>query len=138
MTMVHGERPEHTAPPEVFYDSTEARKYTTSTRIIQIQEELTERALELLALPEDGQPKLLLDLGCGSGLSGETITEVRQGKRITRVRFSGSENTSLRTLRWRRECRQCMGDDFVLPFHFQCICLGTGTTGLASTLALRC
>jgi len=73
--MVHGERPEHTAPPEVFYDSTEARKYTTSTRIIQIQEELTERALELLALPEDGQPKLLLDLGCGSGLSGETITE---------------------------------------------------------------
>jgi len=75
VTMVHGERPEHTAPPEVFYDSTEARKYTTSTRIIQIQEELTERALELLALPEDGQPKLLLDLGCGSGLSGETITE---------------------------------------------------------------
>lgn len=26
-------------------------------------------------LPEDGEPKLLLDLGCGSGLSGEALTE---------------------------------------------------------------
>lgn len=39
------------------------------------QETLTERALELLALPEDGVPKLLLDLGCGSGLSGESLTK---------------------------------------------------------------
>ena len=38
------------------------------------QETLTERALELLALPQDGIPKLLLDLGCGSGLSGESLT----------------------------------------------------------------
>ena len=38
------------------------------------QETLTERALELLALPQDGAPKLLLDLGCGSGLSGESLT----------------------------------------------------------------
>jgi 18S rRNA (guanine1575-N7)-methyltransferase len=36
---------------------------------------LAERALELLALPDDGIPKLLLDIGCGSGLSGETISE---------------------------------------------------------------
>lgn len=70
-----GERPEHTAPPDVFYDDVEARKYTTSSRIIEIQEQLTERAMELLALPNDGQPKFLLDLGCGSGLSGETLTE---------------------------------------------------------------
>lgn len=27
------------------------------------------------ALPEDGTPKLLLDLGCGSGLSGEALSE---------------------------------------------------------------
>lgn len=39
------------------------------------QETLTERALELLALPQDGIPKLLLDLGCGSGLSGESLTK---------------------------------------------------------------
>ena len=75
--MVHGERPEHTAPPDVFYNDTEARKYTTNSRIMNIQRQLTERAMELLCLPDDGQPKLLLDLGCGSGLSGETLEEVR-------------------------------------------------------------
>ncbi|KAF7806672.1 putative 18S rRNA (guanine-N(7))-methyltransferase [Senna tora] len=68
-------RPELLAPPEVFYDDTEARKYTSSSRIIEIQAMLSERALELLALPEDDVPKLLLDIGCGSGLSGETLTE---------------------------------------------------------------
>lgn len=31
------------------------------------------RCLELLALPEDGPPALLLDVGCGSGLSGEVL-----------------------------------------------------------------
>ncbi|XP_071724758.1 18S rRNA (guanine-N(7))-methyltransferase RID2-like [Rutidosis leptorrhynchoides] len=68
-------RPEYQAPPEIFYDDVEARKYTSSSRIIDIQAQLSERALELLALPEDGVPRLLLDLGCGSGLSGETISE---------------------------------------------------------------
>ncbi|WCJ34008.1 18S rRNA (guanine-N(7))-methyltransferase RID2 [Euphorbia peplus] len=68
-------RPELLAPPEIFYDDTEARKYTSSSRIIDIQAKLSERALELLALPEDGVPRLLLDIGCGSGLSGETLSE---------------------------------------------------------------
>uniref|UniRef100_A0A0D9VMB0 Methyltransferase type 11 domain-containing protein n=1 Tax=Leersia perrieri TaxID=77586 RepID=A0A0D9VMB0_9ORYZ len=68
-------RPEVQAPPEIFYNESEARKYTTSSRIIEIQSRITERALELLALPNDGVPKLLLDIGCGSGLSGETLTE---------------------------------------------------------------
>ena len=35
---------------------------------------MTYRALELLALPE-GQPAFLLDIGCGSGLSGEILDE---------------------------------------------------------------
>ncbi len=73
--MGRNDRPEHTAPPEIFYNEDEARKYTDNTRMIAIQTALTERALELLALPQDGTPKFLLDLGCGSGLSGETITE---------------------------------------------------------------
>lgn len=30
-------RPELLAPPEIFYDDTEARKYTSSSRIIDIQ-----------------------------------------------------------------------------------------------------
>lgn len=68
-------RPELIAPPEIFYDDTEARKYTSSSRIIDIQAKLSERALELLALPGDGVPRLLLDIGCGSGLSGETLSE---------------------------------------------------------------
>jgi 18S rRNA (guanine1575-N7)-methyltransferase len=118
--MGRGDRPEHTAPPEIFYGEDEARKYTTNSRMIAIQvcpaqrrparhavssafhacaatqqqgcrarcavgrgpcgvcarqAALTERALELLALPDDGTPRLLLDLGCGSGLSGEALTE---------------------------------------------------------------
>ncbi len=35
---------------------------------------MSERALELLALPED-TPAFILDIGCGSGLSGECLTE---------------------------------------------------------------
>ena len=36
---------------------------------------MTHRALELLNLPSD-EPKLLLDIGCGSGLSGEILDEL--------------------------------------------------------------
>ncbi|KAL6549521.1 hypothetical protein OROHE_008638 [Orobanche hederae] len=68
-------RPELQAPPEIFYNDAEARKYTSSSRIIDIQAKLSERALELLALPDDDMPRILLDIGCGSGLSGETLTE---------------------------------------------------------------
>jgi hypothetical protein len=35
---------------------------------------LSERALELLALPED-VPCFILDIGCGSGLSGEVLSD---------------------------------------------------------------
>lgn len=38
-----------------------------------IQAQLADRAIDLLALPE-GEPALLLDVGCGSGLSGECIS----------------------------------------------------------------
>lgn len=41
-----------------------------------MQSKLTERAVELLSLPNDGAPKLLLDVGCGSGLSGEQLTDM--------------------------------------------------------------
>ena len=62
-------RPELTAPAQYFYDDAEAKKYTTSSRVIEIQERLTERALELLNFPRDDRPRFLLDIGCGSGLS---------------------------------------------------------------------
>mmetsp|Transcript_62233 Transcript_62233/g.140199 ORF Transcript_62233/g.140199 Transcript_62233/m.140199 type:complete len:279 (+) Transcript_62233:75-911(+) len=66
-------RPEHLAPPDIFYNDTEARKYTTNSRMMDIQMKMAERALQLLLLPE--RPCLLLDIGCGSGLSGEAISE---------------------------------------------------------------
>lgn len=58
---------------DVHYDDTEARKYTTSSRIQNIQASMTRRALELLDL---SSPSLILDIGCGSGLSGEMLSAV--------------------------------------------------------------
>jgi len=67
-------RPEHSAPPEIFYNEEEARKYTQNTRMIEIQNGMSERAIELLSLPED-EPCFVLDIGCGSGLSGDCLDE---------------------------------------------------------------
>lgn len=67
-------RPEHLAPPEIFYNEDEARKYTNNTRIIDIQVQMCERAIELLALPED-ETSFILDVGCGSGLSGSVLED---------------------------------------------------------------
>lgn len=67
-------RPEHKAPPDIFYNTEEAQKYTTNTRMIDIQNSMSERAIELLGLPDDN-PCFVLDLGCGSGLSGECLEE---------------------------------------------------------------
>ena len=58
-----------------------------STRMIEIQLTMSERAVELLCLPED-QPCHILDLGCGSGLSGETLSE--QGHTWTGVDISSA------------------------------------------------
>jgi 18S rRNA (guanine1575-N7)-methyltransferase len=74
-------RPELENPPEVYYNASEARKYTVSTRVRKIQRDMTLRALELLNLPKEDAPTglnrsaLLLDIGCGSGLSGDVLTE---------------------------------------------------------------
>ncbi|GBG30391.1 18S rRNA guanine-N7-methyltransferase bud23 [Hondaea fermentalgiana] len=67
-------RPEHVSPPELFYNEREASKYARSTRMMQIQSQISERALELLNLP-DNTHGLLLDVGCGTGMSGSVIEE---------------------------------------------------------------
>lgn len=64
-------RPEDSLPPDLYYNDSEARKYTTSSRIQSIQASMTHRALELLNLD---RPSLILDIGCGSGLSGEILS----------------------------------------------------------------
>ncbi|KAG0140462.1 hypothetical protein CROQUDRAFT_53205 [Cronartium quercuum f. sp. fusiforme G11] len=90
-------RPEHQAPPEIFYNDTEAAKYTTSSRIQSIQAEMAERCVELLNLPtittnppvaSGSSAILLLDIGCGSGLSGEILTA--EGHHWVGVDISGS------------------------------------------------
>lgn len=65
-------RPEELAPPEFFYNDIESKKYTSSTRVQHIQAKMTLRALELLNIPTNS---FILDIGCGSGLSGEILTE---------------------------------------------------------------
>lgn len=67
-------RPEELAPPEIFYNDSESFKYTSSTRVQHIQAKMTLRALELLNL-DPQEPHFLIDVGCGSGLSGEILTE---------------------------------------------------------------
>uniref|UniRef100_A0A667XM20 18S rRNA (guanine-N(7))-methyltransferase n=1 Tax=Myripristis murdjan TaxID=586833 RepID=A0A667XM20_9TELE len=67
-------RPEHMAPPEVGSIRSPCVLSSLSSRMIEIQSQMSERAVELLNLPE-GQPCFLLDVGCGSGLSGDYLTE---------------------------------------------------------------
>ncbi|SBS94630.1 S-adenosylmethionine-dependent methyltransferase, putative [Plasmodium malariae] len=64
-------RPEYASPPDIFYNEDEAKKYIRNSRIRNIQAQMTERAMELLLLP-DVREKYI---GCGSGLSGITLNE---------------------------------------------------------------
>lgn len=67
-------RPELTGNASDFYNAKEARKYDSSSRMIGVQREITVRAIELLRLDES-KPSLILDVGCGSGLSGQVLEE---------------------------------------------------------------
>lgn len=68
-------RPEHVAPADIFYNESEARKYAANSRMIKIQTAMTQRAVELLCLPP-GKKAHLLDVGCGSGLSGMVLSDL--------------------------------------------------------------
>jgi len=68
-------RPENCLPAELYYNKEEAKKYINCSRIMKIQAELTERCIELLNLPPN-QPAFLLDIGSGSGLSGEILNDL--------------------------------------------------------------
>lgn len=65
-------RPEVFAPPQVFYNEEEASKYDRGGRIREIQTQMTERVVELCLLPEHAY---VLDVGSGSGISGEVLTD---------------------------------------------------------------
>mmetsp|Transcript_6987 Transcript_6987/g.13190 ORF Transcript_6987/g.13190 Transcript_6987/m.13190 type:complete len:336 (+) Transcript_6987:238-1245(+) len=69
-------RPELTGHASIFYNEKEAKKYDSSSRMIGVQKEITERAIELLRLPPVSEkPSFILDVGCGSGLSGKVLEE---------------------------------------------------------------
>lgn len=67
-------RPELAGPAELYYNDTRASTYTTNSRVVSIQTEMAERALQLLNFGDE-EPRLVLDLGCGSGLSGSVLSE---------------------------------------------------------------
>lgn len=68
-------RPELTGHASLYYNAREAKKYDTSSRMMGVQREITERAIELLRLPNKEKPCHILDVGCGSGLSGRVLEE---------------------------------------------------------------
>ncbi|CCW66511.1 unnamed protein product [Phytomonas sp. Hart1] len=79
-------RPEFENPPDIYYNSDKATRYHVSNRIQTIQRAMTLRALELMGIQaamlgtrEKGHSSsyaaLLLDVGCGTGISGEVLTE---------------------------------------------------------------
>jgi 18S rRNA (guanine1575-N7)-methyltransferase len=72
--LIMASRPELTGHASLFYNQKEAKKYNSSSRMIGVQREITERAIELLRL-DSSTPALVLDVGCGSGLSGQVLEE---------------------------------------------------------------
>ncbi|KAI9759418.1 MAG: hypothetical protein M4579_002332 [Chaenotheca gracillima] len=64
-------RPEDILPPDLYYDDAATKKYSTSSRLRSIQTQMTYRALSLLKLRS---PSLVLDIGCGTGLSGSILS----------------------------------------------------------------
>ncbi|EZG79301.1 methyltransferase [Gregarina niphandrodes] len=70
-------KPEGLVPADIHYDVDEAVRYHKSSRNNEIQRALAQRCLELLELDVtcvESVP-LVLDIGCGSGLSGDILSE---------------------------------------------------------------
>ena len=67
-------RPENAtgARADKFYNTSEATSYSQSNRLRRVQLSLGKRSLDLLQLPAG--PCFLLDIGCGTGLSGVPLS----------------------------------------------------------------
>lgn len=96
-----------------------------STTTSAPQASLTARALELLALPNDGAPKLLLDVGCGSGLSGEALSEAGHA-------WVGCDiSEAMLDVAVERE----VGGGVVFQYMCVCVCVPVGGEGLLAGVA---
>jgi 18S rRNA (guanine1575-N7)-methyltransferase len=56
-----------------FYNSSEAQSYSQSNRLRRVQLSLGNRSLQLLQLPPN-VPQYILDIGCGTGISGVPLS----------------------------------------------------------------
>jgi 18S rRNA (guanine1575-N7)-methyltransferase len=61
------------SPPDLYYNESVSKRYDTNSRIKNIQAQMTHRALSLLNLTE---PAMILDIGSGSGLSGQILSSI--------------------------------------------------------------
>lgn len=75
-------KPESTGV-KVFYAGEAAEKYDQSTGLKKVQSRITQRCLEILNAPDNA---LILDIGCGSGMSTEQILDA--GNRVVGVDIS--------------------------------------------------
>lgn len=69
-------RPEHIAPAAIYYNEENAEKYAENSRMVKVQNQMCERALQLLLLQDPLKEKLVLDLGCGTGMGAATMREL--------------------------------------------------------------
>ncbi|EPR79459.1 Methyltransferase [Spraguea lophii 42_110] len=65
--------PEHEGPPELYYNEVRSQNYDNNSRINYEQRRLTEKCIELLECNDN--KGLILDIGCGSGISGDVLSK---------------------------------------------------------------
>jgi 18S rRNA (guanine1575-N7)-methyltransferase len=70
-------RPENSNPPDLFYNEAESRKYNSSSRMINIQSEISARAIEMLGIPEN-KTAYILDIGIKSHTSSSNPTHLKR------------------------------------------------------------
>jgi 18S rRNA (guanine1575-N7)-methyltransferase len=123
-------RPEHIAPAAIYYNEENAEKYAVNSRMAKIQKQMCERALQLLLLHEPLNEKLILDLGCGTGMSSAAMAE--HG-----IKFIGSD-LSEAMLREGAERGLNEGGDFMVSDMGSPMCFRDGLfDGVISISALQ-
>lgn len=63
-------------PAHLYYTGENVDKATSGQHYVAVQEKLTTRAIELIGLDQATIPKMVLDVGCGSAISGHILQEM--------------------------------------------------------------